>query len=60
MRLVLDQDEEEIFFEIILDSLDLISISENKGILLRLPYGIDNEKNLNIFVRKIKKEAICR
>jgi hypothetical protein len=54
MRLILDQDEEEIFFEIVLEPLDLITISENKGVLLRLPYGIDNEKNLNIFVRKTK------
>lgn len=55
MRAILDQDEEEIFFEILMNDLDLEKLVNYQGVLLRLPYGIHGKKTLNIFVRKINR-----
>jgi hypothetical protein len=55
MRAILDQDEEEVFLELIVDLNDLVKIREYKGSLLRLPYGIHGKKTLNIFIRKDRR-----
>lgn len=52
MQAILDQDDEEIFFEILLGDMDLEKLIDYQGVLLRLPYGIHGKKTLNIFVRK--------
>ena len=52
MRAILDQDDEEIFLDIIVEIEDLVKINQYKGALLRLPYGIRGKKTLNIFIRR--------